>query len=71
MGTPGTSTQLTITDPLQAAKFLLQAKDKGTASGELPVSSRKAEFWVKQTKAPPATPSATVPYGHRRPRRPR
>ncbi|MDQ0989660.1 LPXTG-motif cell wall-anchored protein [Streptomyces sp. V3I7] len=25
---------------------------KGTASGELPVSSRKTEFWVKQIKAP-------------------
>ncbi|MFD5111725.1 SpaA isopeptide-forming pilin-related protein [Streptomyces sp. NPDC058391] len=25
---------------------------KGTASGELPVSSRKTEFWVKQLKAP-------------------
>ncbi|MGW0708974.1 MSCRAMM family protein [Streptomyces sp. NPDC002643] len=25
---------------------------KGTAAGELPVSSRKAEFWVKQIKAP-------------------
>lgn len=25
---------------------------KGTASGELPVPSRKAEFWVKQIKAP-------------------
>ncbi|MFD5108990.1 MSCRAMM family protein [Streptomyces cinereoruber] len=24
----------------------------GTASGELPVSSRKTQFWVKQTKAP-------------------
>ncbi|MFD8389629.1 hypothetical protein ACFV2N_10645 [Streptomyces sp. NPDC059680] len=25
---------------------------KGTASGELPVSSRKTEFWVKKIKAP-------------------
>ncbi|MFC5958595.1 LAETG motif-containing sortase-dependent surface protein [Streptomyces pratens] len=25
---------------------------KGTVSGELPVSSRKTEFWVKQIKAP-------------------
>ncbi|MGX4693766.1 SpaA isopeptide-forming pilin-related protein [Streptomyces sp. JNUCC 63] len=25
---------------------------KGTASGELPVSSRRTEFWVKQAKAP-------------------
>ncbi|MFB8353005.1 LPXTG cell wall anchor domain-containing protein [Streptomyces niveus] len=25
---------------------------KGTATGELPVTSRKAEFWVKQIKAP-------------------
>lgn len=25
---------------------------KGTATGDLPVSSRKAEFWIKETKAP-------------------
>jgi hypothetical protein len=78
--TPGADTPLTITDPFQAAKVLLQAKDdktgkllsgatvnigtgdstlltmttgaKGTASGELPVSSRKTQFWVKEIKAP-------------------
>ncbi|MFF1280630.1 SpaA isopeptide-forming pilin-related protein [Streptomyces sp. NPDC058299] len=37
----GTSTLLTLTTGA-----------KGTASGELPVSSRKTEFWVKQVKAP-------------------
>ncbi|MFJ5530950.1 SpaA isopeptide-forming pilin-related protein [Streptomyces sp. NPDC093261] len=37
----GTSTLLTLT-----------TGDKGTASGELPVSSRNTEFWVKQVKAP-------------------
>ncbi|MFF1272327.1 SpaA isopeptide-forming pilin-related protein [Streptomyces marokkonensis] len=37
----GTSTLLTVTTGA-----------KGTASGELPVSSRKTEFWVKQVKAP-------------------
>ncbi|MGW5476345.1 SpaA isopeptide-forming pilin-related protein [Streptomyces sp. NPDC004008] len=37
----GTSTLLTLT-----------TGDKGTASGELPVSSRNMEFWVKQVKAP-------------------
>jgi LPXTG-motif cell wall-anchored protein len=37
----GTSTLLTLT-----------TGSKGTASGELPVSSRKAQFWVKETKAP-------------------
>ncbi|MFF7152978.1 SpaA isopeptide-forming pilin-related protein [Streptomyces griseoaurantiacus] len=37
----GTSTLLTLT-----------TGDKGTASGELPVSSRKTEFWVKQVTAP-------------------
>ncbi|MFE8910992.1 SpaA isopeptide-forming pilin-related protein [Streptomyces globisporus] len=36
-----TSTLLTLTTGL-----------KGTASGELPVSSRKTEFWVKEIKAP-------------------
>lgn len=30
----------------------LTTGQRGTASGELPVSSRKAEFWVKQIKAP-------------------
>lgn len=78
--TPGADTPLTITDPFQDAKVLLQAKDdktgkllsgatvnigtgdstlltmttgaKGTASGELPVSSRKTQFWVKEIKAP-------------------
>ncbi|MET8218803.1 SpaA isopeptide-forming pilin-related protein [Streptomyces hirsutus] len=30
----------------------LTTDPKGTASGELPVSSRKMEFWVKQIKAP-------------------
>ncbi|MFE5094589.1 SpaA isopeptide-forming pilin-related protein [Streptomyces sp. NPDC056638] len=30
----------------------LTTGSKGTASGELPVSSRKTEFWVKQIKAP-------------------
>ncbi|WP_435598644.1 SpaA isopeptide-forming pilin-related protein [Streptomyces anulatus] len=37
----GTSTLLTLT-----------TGPKGTASGELPVSSRKTHFWVKQIKAP-------------------
>ncbi|WP_333743036.1 MSCRAMM family protein [Streptomyces ardesiacus] len=37
----GTSTRLTLTTGA-----------KGTASGELPMSSRKAQFWVKETKAP-------------------
>ncbi|MFJ9667689.1 SpaA isopeptide-forming pilin-related protein [Streptomyces sp. NPDC101219] len=37
----GTSTLLTLT-----------TGDKGTASGELPVSSLNTEFWVKQVKAP-------------------
>ncbi|MFD8063991.1 SpaA isopeptide-forming pilin-related protein [Streptomyces cyaneofuscatus] len=37
----GTSTLLTLT-----------TGPKGTASGELPVSSRKTEFWVKEIKAP-------------------
>ncbi|GGR35527.1 MSCRAMM family protein [Streptomyces aurantiogriseus] len=37
----GETTLLTLTTGL-----------KGTATGELPVSSRKAEFWVKQVKAP-------------------
>ncbi|MDX3350439.1 SpaA isopeptide-forming pilin-related protein [Streptomyces sp. ME02-6979A] len=37
----GTSTLLTLTTGA-----------KGTASGELPMSSRKAQFWVKETKAP-------------------
>ncbi|WP_433453746.1 SpaA isopeptide-forming pilin-related protein [Streptomyces sp. CA-142005] len=37
----GTSTLLTLTTGA-----------KGTASGELPVSSRKTEFWVRQVKAP-------------------
>lgn len=36
-----TSTLLTLT-----------TGSKGTASGELPVSSRKAQFWVKEIKAP-------------------
>ncbi|MFF0793426.1 SpaA isopeptide-forming pilin-related protein [Streptomyces spiralis] len=78
--TPGATTRLTVTDPFEAAKVLLQAKDdktgellpgatvnigtgtstlltlttgaRGTASGELPVSSRKTQFWVKEIKAP-------------------
>ncbi|MFF7258126.1 SpaA isopeptide-forming pilin-related protein [Streptomyces microflavus] len=37
----GTTTLLTLT-----------TGPKGTASGELPVSSRKTEFWVKEIKAP-------------------
>ncbi|MFF8925846.1 SpaA isopeptide-forming pilin-related protein [Streptomyces longwoodensis] len=37
----GTSTLLTLTTGA-----------KGTASGELPVSSQKMQFWVKQVKAP-------------------
>ncbi|MDX2680101.1 MSCRAMM family protein [Streptomyces sp. NY05-11A] len=37
----GTSTLLTLTTGA-----------KGTASGELPVSSRKTQFWVRQVKAP-------------------
>ncbi|MFE9287861.1 SpaA isopeptide-forming pilin-related protein [Streptomyces olivaceus] len=37
----GTSTLLTLTTGA-----------KGTATGELPVSSRKAQFWVKEAKAP-------------------
>ncbi|MGV9645306.1 SpaA isopeptide-forming pilin-related protein [Streptomyces sp. NPDC003514] len=37
----GTSTLLTLTTGA-----------KGTASGELPVSSQKTQFWVKQVKAP-------------------
>ncbi|MEU3734782.1 SpaA isopeptide-forming pilin-related protein [Streptomyces sp. NPDC033538] len=37
----GTSTLLTLTTGA-----------KGTASGELPMSSRKAQFWVKEIKAP-------------------
>lgn len=37
----GTSTLLTLT-----------TGSKGTASGELPVSSRKTQFWVKEIKAP-------------------
>ncbi|MGW2685719.1 SpaA isopeptide-forming pilin-related protein [Streptomyces sp. NPDC001414] len=37
----GTSTLLTLTTGA-----------KGTASGELPVSSRRTQFWVKETKAP-------------------
>ncbi|MDX2621276.1 carboxypeptidase-like regulatory domain-containing protein [Streptomyces sp. NPDC052071] len=37
----GTSTLLTLTTGA-----------KGTASGELPVSSRRAQFWVKEIKAP-------------------
>ncbi|MEU0843974.1 SpaA isopeptide-forming pilin-related protein [Streptomyces sp. NPDC005962] len=37
----GTSTLLTLTTGA-----------KGTASGELPVSSRKTQFWVKEIKAP-------------------
>ncbi|MEU2131805.1 SpaA isopeptide-forming pilin-related protein [Streptomyces sp. NPDC018352] len=37
----GTSTLLTLT-----------TGDKGTASGELPVTSRKTQFWVKEIKAP-------------------
>ncbi|MGJ5751574.1 hypothetical protein FB563_4081 [Streptomyces puniciscabiei] len=37
----GASTLLTLTTGAE-----------GTASGELPVSSRKTEFWVKQVKAP-------------------
>ncbi|MEU9613567.1 carboxypeptidase-like regulatory domain-containing protein [Streptomyces sp. NPDC048209] len=37
----GTSTLLTLTTGA-----------KGTASGELPVSSRSAQFWVKEIKAP-------------------
>ncbi|MEW1616052.1 MULTISPECIES: SpaA isopeptide-forming pilin-related protein [unclassified Streptomyces] len=37
----GASTLLTLT-----------TGPKGTASGELPVSSRKTEFWVKEIKAP-------------------
>lgn len=37
----GTSTLLTLTTGA-----------KGTASGKLPVSSRKTEFWIKQVKAP-------------------
>ncbi|MFF3412589.1 SpaA isopeptide-forming pilin-related protein [Streptomyces sp. NPDC002742] len=37
----GDSTLLTLT-----------TSAKGTASGELPVSSRKAQFWVKEIKAP-------------------
>ncbi|MFE2518386.1 collagen binding domain-containing protein [Streptomyces mirabilis] len=37
----GTSTLLTLT-----------AGAKGTASGELPVSSRRTQFWVKEIKAP-------------------
>ncbi|MER6327410.1 SpaA isopeptide-forming pilin-related protein [Streptomyces coelicoflavus] len=37
----GTSTLLTLTTGV-----------KGTASGELPMSSRKAQFWVKEIKAP-------------------
>ncbi|MET8658641.1 SpaA isopeptide-forming pilin-related protein [Streptomyces griseus] len=37
----GTSTLLTLT-----------TGPKGTASGELPVSSRKTEFWVREIKAP-------------------
>ncbi|MFJ4972067.1 SpaA isopeptide-forming pilin-related protein [Streptomyces sp. NPDC088755] len=37
----GTSTLLTLT-----------TGPKGTASGELPVSSRKTDFWVKEIKAP-------------------
>ncbi|WP_073224385.1 SpaA isopeptide-forming pilin-related protein [Streptomyces sp. NBRC 110465] len=37
----GTSTLLTLT-----------TGPKGTASGELPVSSRQTEFWVKEIKAP-------------------
>ncbi|MGW5868298.1 SpaA isopeptide-forming pilin-related protein [Streptomyces sp. NPDC055239] len=32
--------------------FTLTTGSKGTASGELPVSSRKAQFWVKEIKAP-------------------
>ncbi|MFD5456792.1 SpaA isopeptide-forming pilin-related protein [Streptomyces olivaceus] len=37
----GTSTLLTLTTGV-----------KGTATAELPVSSRKTQFWVKETKAP-------------------
>ncbi|MZE68715.1 SpaA isopeptide-forming pilin-related protein [Streptomyces sp. SID5789] len=37
----GTSTLLTLTTGA-----------KGTASGELPMSSRKAQFWIKEIKAP-------------------
>ncbi|MBU5946435.1 SpaA isopeptide-forming pilin-related protein [Streptomyces sp. NPDC017966] len=37
----GTSTLLTLTTGA-----------KGTASGELPISSRRAQFWVKEIKAP-------------------
>ncbi|MFD4954024.1 LAETG motif-containing sortase-dependent surface protein [Streptomyces sp. NPDC058451] len=37
----GTSTLLTLTTGAQ-----------GTASGELPATSRTAQFWVKETKAP-------------------
>lgn len=37
----GTSTLLTLTTGA-----------KGTASGELPVSSRRTQFWVKEIKAP-------------------
>ncbi|MFF5339748.1 collagen binding domain-containing protein [Streptomyces althioticus] len=32
--------------------FTLTTGAKGTASGELPMSSRKAQFWVKEIKAP-------------------
>ncbi|MCZ9354049.1 SpaA isopeptide-forming pilin-related protein [Streptomyces sp. NPDC058794] len=41
----GTSTLLTLTTGA-----------KGTASGELPMSSRKAQFWVKEIKAPAGYP---------------
>ncbi|MFB7630481.1 collagen binding domain-containing protein [Streptomyces sp. NPDC056149] len=78
--TPGSTTQLTITDPFKPAEILLKAQDsktgkplpgatvniglggqtlltlttgpQGTATGTLRLTSRIAEVWAKQTKAP-------------------
>ncbi|MEU6231293.1 hypothetical protein [Streptomyces sp. NPDC047042] len=35
-----------------ATLLTLTTGPKGTASGDLPISSRTTKFWVKQTKAP-------------------